>query len=182
MDPFNTKQRKLEEAWSKMNESEKSDSFCYMLYVAPKDEKMFTDLQKELGLKGELTESGKFHITVRYVKRIDYEPFVEYLKKQELPVLKAKCREWGIFGSDKDALVIEMDGEEIHSYFKKINKWLVDNGYPESDFPDYKPHITLTYDKGIEKPEWKKEYEKEITFSIHIVTDTDYEEVFRKKV
>ena len=182
MDPFNTNQRKLEEAWMLMEEKGKSDSFCYMLYVHPDDEKMFLDLQKDLNLKGELTESGKFHITLRYVKRNDYEPLVEYLKGKELPKLKGKCSEFSIFGKDKDALVVEVEGDEIHNYFKEINDWLTEKGFPESDFPDYKPHITLTYDKGIELPEWKKEFEKEISFTLHVVSDREYEEVYRERV
>jgi len=181
MDPFKSHLRKLEEAWCLMEE-EKSDSFCYMLYVHPDDEKLFNDLQKDLDLKGKLTESGKFHITIRYVKQNDFEPLVEYLKNKELKKITAKCKEFSIFGKDKDALVIEMDSTEVHNYFNEINDWLVDKGYPASDFPDYKPHITLTYDKGIELPEWKKEYEKEITFSIHVVTDREYEEVYRERV
>lgn len=184
MDPFNTQTRKLEEAWSLMEkeDKEKSDSFCYMLYVHPDDEQMFLDLQKELKLKGELTESGKFHITIRYVKRNDYEPLVEYLKGKKLPTVTAKCKEFSLFGKENDALVIEMDGDDVHEYFREINDWLVEQGYPESDFPDYKPHITLTYDEGIKLPEWKKEYEKEIKFTLHVVTDRDYEEVYRERV
>jgi 2'-5' RNA ligase len=177
--------KQLRESWQTITESykdEKSDSFCYMLYVLPEDEGQFTQMQKDLDLKGELTESGKFHITVRYVKDDNYTPLVNHLKGLELPVLKGKCKGFELFGKEKDALVIEMEGDELHNWFNKINDWLVENGFPKSDFPDYKPHITLTYDKGIEKPEWKKEYEKEVTFKLHVVTGSDYNEVFRLRV
>ena len=81
----------------------------------------------------------------------------------------------------KDTLVVELGGDEIHEWFKKINKWLVDNDYPESDFPTYKPHISLTEEAGIKKPEWKKEYEKKIKFRIHVVGDRNHEEIIRLK-
>ncbi len=172
----------LKESWSLMEEKGKSDSSCYMLYVDKNDEKQFIDLQKDLNLKGELTESGKFHVTIHYVKDNNYEPLVEYLKGKELPKVKGKCRGFSIFGEDNDALVVEIDGKEINNYFEEINNWLTDKGFPESDFPDFKPHITLTYDKGVKLPKWKSEYEKEISFTIHIVTDRDYEEVYRERV
>lgn len=175
----------LKESWKTILESykdKKEETFCYMLYVLPEDETLFTQLQKDLNLKGELTESGKFHITVRYVKHQNYEPLVNHLKELELPVLKGNCTGFEIFGKEKDALVIEMDGKELHDWFNTINDWLVENGFPKSDYPTYKPHITLTYDPGITLPEWKPEYEKEITFKLHVVTDSTYEEVFRIKV
>lgn len=163
------------------SKEEKSDSFCYMLYLKPKQEKAFIKMQKDLGLKGELTESGKFHITVRYVKTLrSPEMLVGWLQAQDLPSPKGKTKSFGIYGKENDALVVEVDGKEIHEWFKKVNKFLTDNDFPESDYDTYKPHITLTYEEGIEKPEWKEEYEFDLEFGIHVVTDTDYKEVWRK--
>ena len=70
-------------------------------------------------------------------------------------------------------------GKKIHDWFNKVNGWLVDHGYPKSEYPEYKPHISLTEKKDIDKPEWKKEYEQKVKFKIHVVTDTDREEIFR---
>ena len=179
--------KQLREAWILYEktiapEEERSDSFCYMLYVDKADEKLFVDLQKSLGLEGDLTESGKFHTTVRYVKDNNWKPFVEYLKSEKLDKVKGRCGHFSLFGEDKSALVIELEGDELQSHFEKYNKWLTDNNYPESDFPDYKPHITLTYQEGVELPEWKSSYEVEVVFSLHVVTNRDYEEVFRERV
>jgi len=156
-------------------------SFCYMLYIDKDDESTFVDMQKDLELEGELIESGKFHATVRYVKVDDHDSFVEYIKELDLPKIEGKCVGFGIYGKEKDTLVVELDGEELHSWFKKIDKWLTDHDYPKSDYPTYKPHISLTEKAGIEKPEWKKEYEKKIKFSIHVVSDRNYEEIIRLK-
>ena len=172
--------RVLREAFE-LNEEKKDPSFCYMLYVSPEDEKDFIEIQKELKLDGELIKSGKFHTTVRYVKAEDYKPFVDYLKTLDLPKLTGTCESFAIYGKDKDTLVIELEGKELHNWFNKVNKWLVDNDYPKSDFPTYKPHISLTEKIGIEKPEWKDEYKKKITFKLHIVSNTDHDEVYRSK-
>lgn len=183
----------LNRVWNKLQESieipnkkliveKKGDpSFCYMLYIDKKDETIFSDMQKDLQLEGELVESGQFHATIRYVKRDDYEPLVEYLKEIELPQIEAKCVGFEIYGKDKDTLVIELKSEEIHEWFEKINSWLTDRGYPKSDFPTYKPHISLTEKVGIEKPEWKKEYEVKVKFRLHVVSDRNHEEVLRLK-
>lgn len=162
-------------------EEKKDPCFCYMLYVDKSDEKDFIDMQKELNLTGELIESGHFHATVRYVKDEDYEPFLEYLKTIELPELSGKCNGFAIYGKEKDTLVIELEGKELHSWFNKIDKWLGENGYPKSDFPTYKPHISLTELAGIKKPEWKEKYNMKVNFKIHVVTKTGYKEVFREK-
>jgi len=172
--------KQLRESWLTLTEEKKEETFCYMLYVSPEDENPFVDLQKNLKLTGELIESGKFHATVRYVKsEKDPRPFIEFLKSQDLNNIEATCKGFEIYGVDKDTLVVELEGKKIHDWFNKVNDWLVDHGYPKSDYPEYKPHISLTEKKDIEKPEWKKEYEQKVKFKIHVVTDTDREEIFR---
>lgn len=170
----------LKESWNRLVESKGDDAFCYMLYVALKDEEPLVKLQKSLKLKGELVEAGKFHATVRYIKTTkDPKPFIEFLKTLELKNMEANFSGFEIYGKDKDTLVIELKSKSLHAWFKKINDWLVEHDYPKSDFPDYKPHISLTEKAGIEKPDWKDEYDQKINFSIHIVTDTTREEIFR---
>jgi hypothetical protein len=164
-----------------LTEKKGDPSFCYMLYVDKDDESTFLDMQRELELEGVLVETGGFHATVRYVRVADYTSFVEYLKEIKLPKVEGKCVGFGIYGKDKDALVIELDGEELHEWFKKIDTWLTEHDYPKSDFPTYKPHISLTEKAGVEKPEWKKKYEKKIVFSLHVVGNSDHEEIFRLK-
>lgn len=173
----------LKESWRMMEEEKKDPAFCYMLYIAPEDEIDFSDLQQELKLDGELIPSGEFHATVRYIKTDkSYEPFLKYLESLELPRLSAECKGFAIYGKDKDTLVIELESEEMQDWFTKIDGWLTENGYPKSDFPTYKPHISLTEKVGIEEPEWKDEYKKKVTFKIHVVSDTDHEEVYREVI
>lgn len=173
----------LKESWKLiLEEEEKEPSFCCMVYVDKKDEKPFTNMQKDLKLGGELVESGTFHATIRYAKcDKNYDAFIEYMDSLKLPTLHATCTNFAIYGKDKDTLVLELDSPELHAWFKKINKWLVDHDFPKSDFPTYKPHISLTEKVGIEKPEWDESYALDVTFSIHVVSNTYHEEVFRKK-
>jgi 2'-5' RNA ligase len=173
----------LKESWQIMSEGEqKEPSFCYMVYVAPDDAKDFADMQKELELDGELVESDKFHATIRYVKTDkDYSAFVEHIKSIELPSLTATCTNFAIYGKKKDTLVLELDSKPLHKWFTKINEWLTEHGFPKSDFPDYKPHISLTEKEGIVAPEWNDTYAKKVTFRIHVVTNTAHDEVLRRK-
>jgi hypothetical protein len=164
-----------------MLESAKEPSFCYMLYVDKSDEKDFIQIQKDLKLPGERIKSGEFHTTVRYVKEKNYKPLVEHLKTLTLPTLTGTCVGFEIYGKNKDTLVIELEGKELHNWFEKINSWLIKNGFPKSDFPTYKPHISLTEKIGIKKPKWKPEYKKDIKFKIHVVSNTEHDEVYRKK-
>lgn len=174
--------RQLRESWYYINESKRDDSFCYMMYVSPEDEKPFKDLQKSLKLNGELIEDGKFHATIRFVKtEKDSKPLIEYLKSQKLPTIEATCKGFEIYGQAKDTLVIELDSKPLHAWFHKVNDWMIDRGFPPSEFPTYKPHISLTEKVGIEKPEWKKEYAVKFNLSIHIVTNSDYKEIYRSK-
>ena len=168
---------------SKLLVEKKGDpSFCYMLGVDKSDSKLFKSMQKELELDGELVDPSEFHVTVRYVKgSTDYDPFIQYLNSLELPTIKAKCVGFDVFGKDKDTLVVKLEGDEIHDWFNKVNKWLTDNDYPKSDFPTFKPHVSLTEKPGIEKPEWKDEWEEEVTFSFHVIGDSNHEEVFKEK-
>jgi len=154
-----------------------------MLYIDVKDEEKFIQMQKDLQLGGELIESGKFHATVRYIKNFtDYQPLVSYLKEIDLPIIEGKTNGFGIYGKENDTLVVELEGKDLHEWFEKIDNWLVDNGYPKSEYPTYKPHISLTEQKGIEKPKWKKEYEFKVKFSLHVISDSNYEEVYREKI
>lgn len=172
----------LKKSWRIMEESEKKDpAFCYMVYISPEDEKPFIDIQKELKLKGELIESGEFHVTIRYVRTDkDYDEFINFLTNIKLPTLTAECVGFEIYGKDKDTLVVELESEDLHKWFEKVNDWLTKHDFPKSDFPTYKPHISLTEKVGIEKPEWKDEYRRKVKFNIHIVSNTDYARVFKR--
>ena len=89
-----------------------------MLYIDEKDEADFIKMQKDLELTGELVESGNFHATVRYVKDEDYKPFIDYLKTIELLTVTGKCKNFAIYGENKDTLV---DFSSIEKNLEHVN-------------------------------------------------------------
>jgi hypothetical protein len=144
-------------------------SLCYMIRVDKKSEERLRKLQKELELDGKLVDD--FHNTIRYIKTQKNADFlIGYLEGCRLPILKAKTVGFDIFGKRQDTLVMRLESENITKWFKKFDKFATEKNYPKSDFPTYKPHISLTEKEGITKPKWKSEYSFEITFEIHYLT------------
>jgi len=174
----------LRKAYIQLDEST-GPTFCYMLYITGSDRLKLKELQDKLDLKGEKTPKDEFHVTIRYVrakKSDDWKFFVEYLKRQEkLPRIRAKISGFKILGKDKDCLTLTVESSELDKYFEKVNKWLTDNGYAKSDYSTYKPHITLTEQPNVEKPKWSSDYEFYVDLSMHIVSDTDHNKVFKKE-
>jgi 2'-5' RNA ligase len=156
-------------------------AFCYMIRVDKQSERKLIELQKELGLKGKLIEKDDFHTTIRYIKTSKSpDLLLGFLAGAKLPILKGRLKGFDIFGQEKDALVLKIESKEITDWFTKVNKFLLDNNYPKSEYPIYHPHVTLTYDKGIEKPKWKSKYEMEIKFTIHVVSNKQEKLIFNK--
>lgn len=167
-----------------LNEGKSQEkNFCYMLYAEKPYSEYLKEIQDDLDLDGELTEKDEFHITVRYVvTEKDPQPLLDYLNDVELPVLTGTTKNFNIFGDDK-CLVMEIDSKEIHNWFKQVNKFIVDSGYPESDYPTYKPHVTLTCGTEKDKPKFDSEHHKlKISFTKHIVTDQNYKVIFERTV
>ena len=167
-------------------EESTSPAFCYMLGFSGSDLTRLKKLQNDLDLDGEKTKKDDFHITVRYVRTPrfdDYKFFVAYLEHQkELPAMYCKTVGFDILGKDKDCLVLKIESPDLTKYFEKVNKWLVDNGYPKSDYSTYKPHITLSEKKDITKPKWDSKYEMSLRLCTHIVSDTNRRKVFKKEL
>jgi len=164
-----------------LNEA-KVSTFCYMLYADEPYSTKLKELQKELDLDGELTDKNKFHITIRYVKtNKSPDPLIDYLNAIQLPKLSAVTKNFNIFGEDK-CLVMEVDSPEIHKWFKQINKFIIDCGFPDSDYKIYKPHITLTEGTKKEIPKFLNKHKMNLVFKKHVVTGSDYKIIFQKKI
>lgn len=85
-------------------------------------------------------DAKQYHTTVVYSRKgipdVNAYPF-------ELPI-SAKIKRWDIFPSQngKKCLVAIIDSGELHDHFTAIHKQ-----YGATyDYPDYKPHITVSYD------------------------------------
>lgn len=92
----------------------------------------------------ELTDIGREttpHITVRYGLIGDPHCAVEALSG--FGKITAVIRDIGVFpGEDNDVIVLHVEGDDLH----RANELLgATCEYAKSDFPTYKPHITLAY-------------------------------------
>lgn len=159
-----------------------SDSICYMIRVDKNTENRLVDMQKELDLEGpELTKRGDFHTTIRYIKTSkNPDLLIGFLEGSNLPSLKGKVYGFDIFGPEKDTLVLRLESKEIHDWFKRFDKFATLHDFPKSNYPTYKPHITLNIKPGITKPKWKDRYAIDVKFTIHVISGKNYKDIWVK--
>lgn len=100
---------------------------------------------KSQGLKSMLS-SDELHVTICYSKEKfvwgDLKP-----SKEKLTVAAIKpddkdppVRQMEMFGKEKNVLVLQIESDELHKRWQEF----CDEG-ASYDFPEYKPHITITY-------------------------------------
>lgn len=160
---------------------EMSDSICYMLRVDKATEDKLVDMQKELKLDGELAKRGDFHATIRYIKtNKSPDLLIGFLEGSPLPTIKGTLYGFDIFGPEKDTLVLRLNSSEIERWFNRFDKFATEHDYPKSNYPTYKPHITLTLKPGIEKPKWKSKYAFDVKFTIHVISGKNYKDLWVK--
>jgi hypothetical protein len=164
-----------------INENKSSDTFCYMLYAQSPYNKYLTTIQKELQLDGELTKQNDFHITIRYVKsKKSPQPLIDYLTDIQLPKLACVTKNFEILGDDK-CLVMEVQSNEIFDWFNQVNKFLLDCGFPDSDYKTYRPHISLTCGTSQEIPKFvSNKHKLKIQFTKHVITNSQHKVIFEK--
>lgn len=114
---------------------------CY--HFAPKSLKALREWAKKNEIPNRVPHE-KMHCTLLFSKKHcpDYEP------KGELdPPIEVKPKHLTVFDSrdrGKKVLVVELDAPE----FTKRHKELMKEHGATYDFPEYKPHVTLSYDMG----------------------------------
>lgn len=161
----------------------KPKNFCYMVYTSAPYSDYLEDIQNDLDIDGDRTKKDKFHCTIRYVKT-DKSPqiLIDYLDSMEkLPVLSATTKSMDIYGDDR-CVVLELSSQPMHNWFHKIDNFLKKNDYPPSDYPDYKPHVTITEESKLDDaPEFDKDKHKlKIDFDRHIITDENYNVIYER--
>jgi len=172
-----------------LNEEDKVPTFCYMLYLEEPYISEALALQNALApimQGGEKEEPDHFHTTIRYVKMLsgqNPERFVEWLDGLPLPEIEAFTSKFSLF--NKGCIVTELESPGMHEWFNKINSWMTTVGdYPPSEYPTYKPHVTLF--KGVENETAPKFdpaiHHKKFIYTNHIVTDKNHDVIFERKV
>jgi len=103
--------------------------------------------------------SEKLHITLLYSKK----PCPNYKAARDIYPITAKSDRFDIWTSthiegNPNCLVLKIDCPEI----KERNQTLMTEHEATSDFPDYKPHLTFSYDAGDIKVDDLPEFNNEI--------------------
>lgn len=162
-------------------ESKQDESICYMIRVDKSTEDKLVDLQKELKVEGELTKRGDFHTTIRYIKTTKSpDLLLGFLSGSKLPTLKGRIYGLDVFGPDKDTVVLRLESKEINDWFKRFDKYADACDYPKSQYPTYKPHITLGIKPNIARPKWKDKYAFDVKFTIHVISGKGYKDIWVK--
>jgi hypothetical protein len=167
----------------------KKQKVCYMVSPSDDCQTKFEAMQKTFNIKaGELVTSGDFHSTIRFMKTTkDIQPLIDWLETQKLPRMTATIKS---FDRLNDAFVAKLESPEMHKWFDKVNDWMVENGYPKSDYDSFLPHISFSYetDSKWETPKFDKEkHGLDLEFNYHYITakpeqdnGPDYKEIWGK--
>lgn len=129
------------------------------LYLTKNSSKRLLDWSKQAGIFEHVLKQhndGGFHITTAYSKLP-----VTYTAHGLLPPLPVKPVRFAIFGKDNNYLVLE-----VYSNFASNRNEYAKLLGAVSDFPDYKPHVSLAKDSGI-KPTDLDELPP-IDFNLHL--------------
>lgn len=167
----------------------KNQKVCYMVNMSDHDSDKMKEMQKSFNIDaGELVKAGEFHCTIRFMKTDkDLQPLFDWLDKQKLPTITAKIKS---FDRLNDAFVAKLETPEMHKWFDKVNEWMVDNGYPKSDYDTFLPHVSFSYETNEkwETPKFDKEkHALDLEFNYHYITSKpetdngpDYKKVWGK--
>lgn len=148
-------------------------NFCYMIYLEPPYSSVLAELQKSLNIQAkEIIKPNKFHCTIRHVKTSagqSPKKFLSWLSEQQLPICTAFTKGFDIWDN---SLVIKLESDELHNWFEKVNAHILHMGYAKSDFPTFKPHVSLSYDTTSPVPVFDDTIHKiELKFTHHIIQD-----------
>jgi 2'-5' RNA ligase len=162
---------------------EKQPNFCYMVYTESPYKEFVESIQKSLNLQAEeLVTPDQFHCTIRYCKLNPGQnsfQFLEWLTEQELPDITAFTSKFSMFNDG--ALVMELESPEMHEWFNKVNAHMLHLGYMPSDFPTFKPHISLAYGTTTPLPAFDvKQHRIKVKLAKHIVTNQLKEVIFER--
>lgn len=115
--------------------------------LSPSSQKMLDDYVTKMNVPN-AADPSQYHSTVIYSRKGVPEA-VNY--KFNLP-FKAKIKEWKLFdtkfGESGKCLVAIMDSPELEKAHKEIRE----NYGATHDYPDYHPHVTISYDYPHELP------------------------------
>ena len=162
----NDQNRFLREESKKNNKHEFN---CLMLKVPFKNWESFLskidkeDLYEEDGNNyGLETES---HVTVLYGlhEEVDENQLINFVKEHCSKPIEISISKMGVFKNSKfEVLKLDVDSQEL----RDLNKIICENFSYTSKFPDYNPHITISYLKKGTSQKYLKELKTPVTKSL----------------
>lgn len=113
------------------------------------------DLQRA-GVTGDWQQDGTHHLTLKYIGEIESEKFDDIADGLREPCERLSLPKFTIGplftfrNKDETILAARVEPKkDLQRLFRVIERVVVAHGGPESEFPSFKPHVTLCYlDKG----------------------------------
>jgi len=105
------------------------------------------------------SDSFVFHTTIFYTSNRIKKSIPPYLALRPVPV---KPIGFDVFGENKNCLVLKLESAPLH----KMYEYFADEYGMKSDYPVYKPHITLSYaydgrpPESLDLPTFSLKYDK----------------------
>lgn len=121
----------------------------------------------------DLIAPSEYHVTVMYAPEQD---LADFDIKEDVGSQTAKFAAYDLFGEDKDCLVMKLDSKGLH----EIHDTLAAMGMKYT-YPEYSPHLTLSYKAGdvdistLPEPEFEFHFQPDLEVN---AIDKDY----KKKV
>jgi hypothetical protein len=163
------------------------ETFCYMLYLDKESDKAIKDIIKTMDVDG--TKVGDYHCTVRYFEPIEGKAtgakgLIDYLDSfGNLPIIEAFPKQLSVFGKDKNYLVFELVSLRLQDWFNRVNFEMTMKNYPSSEFPVYKPHVSLfkKADLSAGMPKFDiAAHRIPLVFDRHVITDHNEKVIWEK--
>lgn len=162
-------------------------NFCYMVYPEQPYIDYIGEIQHDLfsgkDIVKEAVKPEDLHCTMLFVKLNygqDPDKFIDWLSNTPLPVLNAFTNKFSIF--DKKTLVVELDSPELRNWYEKVHSWAINEGYSDSDYKIYRPHISLGYGYiNDDPPNFDiRTHRLKLKLPKHIVTNQNYDKLFNQ--
>ena len=157
-----------------------------MVFLEEPDIYQLSQVQKSLHIEAkEMEDPNNFHCTIRHVKMMEGQTpdkFIDWLNKQQFPELIGFTEKFSMLG--EGSLVAELDSPTLHEWFGKVDGWLrTEGGYPPSEFPTYRPHVSLSHETKSPLPTFDVRKDRlKLHFVTHRVTDTSKKVIFEKRM
>lgn len=126
--------------------------------------KTVSGILRAAGVTGEWQQAGTHHLTLKYVGEIDADEFDAIAEALREPCAELSLPEFTVgplftFDNQKGETILAArvePKEDLQRLVRVIERVAVACGAPESEFPSFKPHMTLCYMDKDGAEAWKR--------------------------